>query len=65
MGSKIPDAETRARHIANLQAACKKLDEFGELLDRSIAMVDEQIAMQLKQQPYKKATASKAMANNS
>jgi hypothetical protein len=42
----IPDSETRARHVANLKAACEKLDEFGKLLDLSIAMLDEQIARQ-------------------
>jgi hypothetical protein len=46
--SIIPDSATRALHVANLKAACEKLDEFGELLNRSIAMLDAQIAQQPK-----------------
>jgi hypothetical protein len=52
--SIIPDSETRALHVANLKAACEKLDEFGELLNRSIAMFNEQIARQ--PQRYKQST---------
>jgi hypothetical protein len=46
--SIIPESSTRERHAVNLKAACEKLDEFGELLDRSIAMLDAQIAKQPK-----------------
>ncbi len=38
---KIPDAETRARNVARMRDACKRLDALTLGLDELIAMVEE------------------------
>ena len=38
---KIPDAERRARNVARMRDACKRLDALTLALDELIAMVEE------------------------
>jgi hypothetical protein len=43
---KIPDLETRQRHVANTQAACKKLEAFTLALDDLIAQLEVEMHLQ-------------------
>ena len=43
---KIPDLETRQRHVANTQAACKKLEAFTVALDDLIVQLEAEMHLQ-------------------
>jgi hypothetical protein len=44
--AKIPDLETRQRHVTNTQAACKKLEAFTLALDDLIAQLEAEMHLQ-------------------
>jgi hypothetical protein len=44
--AKIPDLETRQRHVINAQAACKKLETFTVALDDLIAQLEAEMHLQ-------------------
>lgn len=45
---RIPDAETRARSVANMRETCRQLDLWNLELDELIAMVETDIRQQRK-----------------
>jgi hypothetical protein len=44
--AKIPDLETRQRHVTNTQAACKKLEAFTLALDDLITQLEAEMHLQ-------------------
>jgi hypothetical protein len=44
--AKIPDLETRQRHVTNTQAACQKLEAFTLALDDLIAQLEAEMHLQ-------------------
>jgi hypothetical protein len=46
---RMPDLETRQRHVRNVQAACEQLEMFTTALDDLIA----QLESEMRHQPYR------------
>jgi hypothetical protein len=44
--AKIPDLQTRQRHVANTQAACQKLESFTLALNDLIAQLEAEMHLQ-------------------
>lgn len=40
---RIPDAETRKRHVEKLREVCRQYDLLNQLLDEAIASAEEDI----------------------